>query len=223
MESLSDALHWSLIPIYDQNVPADHICRGRHIRLIMNSRMQYMLLKHFFPDHESSDHYVWLTHEKKNSAAGGALFCRHVGSMIRRRGLLANLSIRENLLLPFLYAEGGKSLEKAEHEVTEVAESLGLSALLYEQAGERSAYTHALVSLGRCILKKSSVIIMQEVHMGMPPERLQIFHHKVKQTIQCLGSGVLYLTSFQDEGSGLEFSQTHEIKCDNVPDMSGIW
>ena len=95
--------------------------------------------------------------------------------------------------------------------------------MLYEQAGERSAYTHALVSLGHGLLKRTDVIVAQEVHVGMPPERLQIFRDKVTEAMQKLEAGVLYLTASMHEGSGLEFSQTYEIECDNVPDVSGIW
>jgi len=223
MEPLGDRLHWKAIPIYDDTVPSDHIGRGKHIRLLMNTRMQHMLLQHFFPNQTSNDAYVWLTHKHQSFTAGTPSFCNHVGSMIRRRGLLANLSIRENLLLPFLCSDNKNILKAAEAKVNEVADFLGISELLYKQAGERSAYTHALVSLGHCILKDSDVIVMQEVHAGMPPERSEIFHHKVKQGVEHLGAGVLYLSSCHGEGSGLEFSRTYEIKCDNVPDMSGIW
>jgi len=226
MEPVSDRLHWRAMEIYDRQLPADYICRGKHVRFVMNASMQYMFLGRFFPQFvldEGDNPYVWLDYQGKRVEAGKPDYCARVGSMIRRRGLLANLNIRENLLLPFLYAEDSSCLKKAEDEVESVAEFLGLSSLLYEQAGERSAYTHALVSLGHCLLKRPDVIVAQEVHVGMPPERLESFREKAKVAMQQLGAGVLYLTASRHEGSGLEFSQTYEIECDNVPDVSGIW
>jgi len=226
MEPVSHELHWRGMDICDRQLPVGSICRGKNIRFVMNSSMQYMFLDRFFPQFvldEDGDAYVWLEYAGKRVVAGKSAYCARVGSMIRRRGLLANLSIRENLLLPFLYAEDTSCLKRAEREVEDVAEFLGLNSLLYEQAGERSAYTHALVSLGHCLLKRPDVIVAQEVHVGMPPERLQIFRDKAQEAMQELGAGVLYLTSSMHEGSGLEFSRTYEIECDNVPDVSGIW
>ncbi|MDQ6967404.1 MAG: hypothetical protein Q9M14_01800 [Mariprofundaceae bacterium] len=223
---VSSELHWRAMTVCDRQLPEDYICRGKHIRFVMNGSMQYMFLDRFFPQFvldEGDDAYVWLECAGKRVVAGTPAYCAGIGSMIRRRGLLANLSIRENLLLPFLYAEDSARLQRAEDEVGSVAEFLGIDSLLYEQAGERSAYTHALVSLGHCLLKRPDVIVAQEVHVGMPPERLQIFRDKVKEAMQQLEAGVLYLTSTIHEGSGLKFSRTYEIECDNVPDVSGIW
>jgi len=226
MEFVSDMLHWRAMDVCDKQLPADYICRGKHIRFVMNASMQHMFLSRFFPQfmlNEGDASHVWLEHLGKRVEAGKPAYCARVGSMIRRRGLLANLSVRENLLLPFLYTEDTSYLQKAEDEVDDVAEFLGLSSLLYEQAGERSAYTHALVSLGHCLLKRPDVIVVQEVHVGMSPERLHVFRDKAKEAMQKLQAGVLYLTSSMHEGSGLEFSRTYEIECDNVPDVSGIW
>jgi len=226
MEPVSDELHWRAMEVADRQLPEDYICRGKHVRFVMNCSMQYMFLDRFFPQFvldQGDSPYVWLNYGGKRVVAGKPAYCARIGSMIRRRGLLANLSMRENLLLPFLYAEDTSCLNRAEDEVETVAEFLGLSSLLYEQAGERSVYTHALVSLGHCLLKRPDVIVAQEVHVGMPPERLQTFRDKAKEAVTQLNAGVLYLTSSIHEGSGLEFSRTYEIECDNVPDVSGIW
>ncbi len=226
MESVSDELHWRAMEMCDRQLPEDYICRGKHIRFVMNSKMQHMFLDRFFPQFvlDAGDNpHVWLTYKGKRVVAGKPAYCARVGSMIRRRGLLANLSVRENLLLPFLYGEDKACLKKAEREVEAVAEFLGLSSLLYEQAGERSVYTHALVSLGHCLLKRPDVIVAQEVHVGMLHDHLQVFRDKAKEAVAQLGAGVLYLTSSIHEGSGLEFSRTYEIECDNMLDASGVW
>lgn len=226
MEPVGDSLYWRDIEICGQALPDGHVCRGEHIRFIMNTNMQQEFLNYFFPQFllpEEDEGNVWLEHQGLRLRAGSPEFCARIGGMIRRRGLLANLSIRENLLLPFLYAEDASQLKKADSEVDAIADFLGLMPLLYQQAGERSAYTHALISLGHCLLKKPDVIVGQEVHIGMPPDRLEFFRDKAAEAMEMLGAGVLYLSSSAHEGSGLNFKQTHEIECGDVPDVTGIW
>ncbi|MDX8397086.1 MAG: hypothetical protein R8K49_02075 [Mariprofundaceae bacterium] len=226
MEHVTDGLYWNSLNVCDQTLEANHVGTTEHVRIVMNNQMQYSFLGYFFPQfqlNEAGDPPVFLQHKGERFAAGSAEFCAHVACMIRHRGLLANLTMRENLLLPFLYAENSERLKQAESELEEVADFLELSSLLDEQAGERSVFTHALVSLGHCLLKKPNIIIAQEVHVGMPPERQELFRKKAMQAMQKLQAGVLYLTSSTEEGSGLEFSRTYEIECANVSDMSGIW
>jgi len=190
-----------------------------------SARFQFAFLSLMFPDmgaQGSLASSIWLDSKGKQYQAGSPEFCQRVGSMIRHRGLMANISIRENLLLPFLYAADPDVLHRAREQADDVAEFLGLEGL-DSQAGERSNYTHALVSLGHCMLKKPDVIVAQEVHVGMTPERLQMFSEKAREAVERLGSGVLYLSASEHEGSGLQFARSHTIADDSVPDVSGIW
>lgn len=222
---MSDRLRWDDIRIFGDLLEADVVSRDESVRIVMNNRFQYAFLSLMFPDmgaRGSLASSIWLESDGERFQAGSQEFCMRVGSMIRHRGLMANLSIRENLLLPFLYCGDESCLQSAKERVSEVAEFLELEGL-DSQAGDRSNYTHALVSLGHCLLKRPDVIVAQEVHVGMPPERLKLFADKVRGALEMLGSGVLYLTSSEHEGSGLNFARTHMIVDDNVPDVSGIW
>lgn len=222
---MSDVLKWNDIQLFGDLLEADEVSRGTNIRIVMNNRFQYAFLSLMFPDmgtQGSLASSIWLESDGKKYMAGTPEFCMKTGSMIRHRGLMANLSLRENLLLPFLYCSDAACLQKAEDRVEEVAEFLGLEGL-DTQAGERSNYTHALVSLGHCMLQKPDVIVAQEVHVGMSPDRLKKFAAKASEALKILGSGVLYLSATVHEGSGMEFARTHEIVDDSVPDVSGIW
>ncbi|MES0371095.1 MAG: hypothetical protein ABUK11_02350 [Mariprofundaceae bacterium] len=222
---MSDVLKWNDIQLFGDLLEADEVSRGTNVRIVMNNRFQYAFLSLMFPDmgaQGSLASSIWLESEGKNYFAGTPLFCLKVGSMIRHRGLMANLSLRENLLLPFLYNCDAASLERAKSRVDEVAGFLGLEGL-DTQAGERSNYTHALISLGHCILQEPDVIVAQEVHVGMSPDRLKMFATKASEALKMLGSGVLYLSASEHEGSGMKFARTHEIVDDSVPDVSGIW
>ena len=222
---VSDKLQWEEIPLFGDVLSADIVEPGQNIRIVMNNRFQYAFLSLMFPDmgvQGSLASSIWLESEGERFPAGSPEFCLRVGSMIRHRGLMANISIRENLLLPFLYCGDEEKLQSAKSRVDEVAEFLGLEGL-DTQAGERSGYTHALVSLGHCVLQEPDVIVAQEVHVGMSPDRLKKFAVKAREALEKLGSGVLYLSGSEHEGSGLKFIRTHQIVDDSVSDVSGIW
>ena len=222
---MRDRLCWDEIMLFGDTLAADCVSPGDNVRIIMNTRFQYAFLSLMFPElgaQGSLASSIWLEREGKRFPAGSPEFCLYVGSMIRHRGLMANLSIRENLLLPFLYCSDQSYLDDAKARLEEVAEFLGLEGL-DSQAGHRSSYTHALVSLGHCLLKKPDIIVAQEVHVGMSPERLAIFAEKARESVEMLDAGVLYLTSTPQEGSMLTFARNHEISNDSVPDVSGIW
>jgi len=222
---MSDVLQWEDLKLFGDLLPADRVARGESVRIVMNNRFQYAFLSLMFPDmgeQGSLASSIWLKSGDVRYRAGSPEFCLRVGSMIRHRGLMANLSLRENLLLPFLYCGDEGCLQKAKARVDEVAEFVGLERL-EQQAGERSGYTHALLSLGHCLLQQPDVIVAQEVHVGMSPDRAQIFREKAKAALELLGSGVLYLSASAHEGSGLKFARTHEIVDDSVSDVSGVW
>ena len=222
---MSDRLQWEDIPLFGDVLSADVVERGRNIRIVMNNRFQYAFLSIMFPDMGAQGSFaslIWLESDGKRYPAGSPEFCLRVGSMIRHRGLMANITIRENLLLPFLYSGDETKLKRARERVDEIAEFLDLEGL-DSQAGERSGYTHALVSLGHCMLQEPDVIVAQEVHVGMSPDRLKKFAEKAKEALGILGSGVLYLSASEQDQSGIKFEHTHQIVDDSVPDVSGIW
>jgi len=215
---VSDTLRWRELDMHGGTVPSGKVSFGEYVRLVMDGRCQYDFMRHLFFEADAGEEawQVWLETDTASIQAGTPEFVERVGSMIRHRGLLANLSLRENLLLPFLYRGDSEKLQQAEKEIDEVAEFIGLAPSLNEQAGERSAYTHALVSLGRCLLLHPDIIVAQEVHVGMPPERLAHFRALALEALNVLGSGVLYLTASEHEGSGVEFVRTLSLKMPAV-------
>jgi len=222
---VSDMLQWKDIPLFGDVLKADYVTPGENVRIVMNNRFQFAFLSLMFPDmgaQGSLASSIWLDSGGKQYPAGSPEFCLRVGSMIRHRGLMANITIRENLLLPFLYAADPDVLHQAREQVDDVARFLELEGL-DSQAGERSGYTHALVSLGHCMLQKPDIIVAQEVHVGMTPDRLQRFAEKAREALEKIGSGVLYLSASEHESSGIQFVRMHEIGDDSVPDVSGIW
>jgi ABC-type transport system involved in cytochrome c biogenesis ATPase subunit len=211
-------LFWRELKLGRSTVPASHVGFGEYVRLVMDIQYQHAFMQHLFTMADYPDKHtweIWLETESASYHAGTAEFITRLGSMIHHQGLLSNLSLRENLLLPFLYRRGQETLEQATDELEDVANWLGLSAMLDQQAGERTTYIHALVSLGRCLLIKPTIIIAQEMHIGMPPDHLDHFRDLSLAALEKLGAGLLYLTASPNEGSGLEFSRTLTVGQDH--------
>ncbi|HXH64177.1 MAG TPA: hypothetical protein VNH42_01555 [Mariprofundaceae bacterium] len=208
---MREALWWRKLQLADVELPESSVGIGEHVRLIMDEACQHAMMERIInvpSGGEPEAWQVWMETEQGKFRADTPEFHAYVGIMIRRRGLLANLSLRENLLLPFLYHGDAGKIARAEQEVEAVAEFIGLADILHEQAGERSGYTHALVSLGRCMLMHPAIIVAQEIHVGMSPERQMHFRDLAIEALRRLGSGLLYLTSTEYEGSGVRFDRT---------------
>jgi ABC-type transporter Mla maintaining outer membrane lipid asymmetry ATPase subunit MlaF len=208
---MKSTLFWRQLQLGCSIVPASRVDFGEYVRLVIDFQYQYAFMRHLFAQADYPDKHawqIWLETDSASYHSGTSEFVSRLGSMIRHQGLLANLSLRENLLLPFLYRGDQELLEQAVDELEEVANWLGLSAMLDQQAGERTTYIHALVSLGRCLLLRPSIIVAQEVHIGMPPDHLDHFRDLSMAALERLGSGLLYLTASPNEGSGLNFSRT---------------
>ncbi|MDQ6991732.1 MAG: hypothetical protein Q9M11_08390 [Mariprofundaceae bacterium] len=217
MTAIDDELHWHDLTLCHQTLASGHISQGERVRFIMHEKLQKELLATFFLcpfSQYCSSPKVWLDHQHEHLSSGSAEFCAQVGCMIRERGLLANLSLKENLLLPFLYANQRKSLQQAEKNLHQVAHFLGIEDQLNEKAGNRPIYMHGLMSLGHCLLKKTSIVIAQDLYLGMQAEYATKFHRKVLKTLKILNPGVLYLTSSKSNQSELSFDRSYHLTCD---------
>jgi len=195
------------------------VSRGERKRVIMPRPCQYAWLDYLFPErmlHGKEGWKLWLETDSASFQAGSRLFLERVVSMLHHRGTVANLSLRENLLLPFLFHGDEDTLVQAEQELPEVAAFLDLTGHLDEQAGERSAYTHGIISLGRCMLQKPDIVVTQDVHCGMPPHRLQRFRVLFLEAMELLQAGLLYLSTSEHDGSGIMFEDSLELLVSTV-------
>jgi len=205
---------WRDMQLLAYELPTGCVSMGERKRLIMPRGCQYAWLHCLFPErmlHGKEGWQLWLETDDASFQAGSRMFLERVAVMLHHRGIIANLSLRENLLLPFLYHGGEDALKQAEQHLPEIAVFLGLSGTLDEQAGERSAYTHGIISLGRCMLQKPDVVVAQDVHCGMPPHRLQRFRELFLEAMASLQAGMLYLSTSEYDGSGIMFEDSLEL------------
>jgi len=208
---------WRDMRLLERALPAGCVSRGERKRIVMPRRCQYVWLHGLFPDQVlqgKEGWQLWLETDEASFQAGSRMFLDKVVSILNHRGIIANLSLRENLLLPFLYCGNEHALIQAEQDLPEVAVFLGLSGTLDEQAGERSAYTHGIISLGRCMLQKPDIVVAQDVHCGMPPHRLQRFRDFFLEAMESLQAGLLYLSTSEHDGSGIIFEDSLELSTE---------
>ena len=202
-------LHWRDMPLSGGSEWSGYVASGERVHAVAPLPDQFDWLDHCYRT-EKEQHVwrIWLETGSDSRRSGSQEFFGNVASMLIGRGLMANLSMRENLLLPFLYRTDSEALAKAAEAVDDVAEYLGVTEHLDERAGERSTYTHALVSLGRCMLQRPEMIIIQDIYIGMMPERAARFRELSLPVFDELQSGILYFSGSQHEGSGLRFDRT---------------
>ncbi len=210
---MHESLQWDDLPLGDHFVPAGTLLAGEYMRLVMPVPLQQRFMERLFCAGETSacDWQIAFQSDEGRYPIGTSAFTWRIGSLIRDHGILANLTLGENLLLPFLYQQDREKLLQAEAARDKVATWLGVREQLAERAGVRSTYMHALISLGRCMLTKPRVIVAQEAHIGMSPEHLAHFRALSGELLQELDCGLLYLSDSADEGSALTFAKSVHI------------
>ncbi len=223
MEPVNIALYWDNLTLQQATLPAHHVKQGERVHVMMPEKAQQLFLDMVFrcplSQDDTLEQHVWLSNGGQKVLAGSDAFCRHLACMLRQRGLLANLTLKENLLLPFLYADRKEDLKHAEKALMDVVEFLDMQDKLDEKAGERPPYIHALISLGHCLLKKPSIVVAQDVHWGMTEEHSQRFQRKMLCALKTWNPGILYLSSAVPEHAELPFQRTCTLEGDVSSNM----
>jgi len=194
-------LCWKAMHLLDIRIPAGCVQRGQMQRLVMPRRYQLDWVCQM----TGKSDCVWLDTGLQKLAGSSEAFARRVACVMQQRGALANLSLRENIMLPFLYAGKEEEIRRCSVALPEIASRLDIAGKLDEQAGERSGYVHGLIALGRTMLMQPDFIVVQDAHAGIPPHRQERFRKLFCEMLEGLGAGVLYLSASGQDGSGLEF------------------
>lgn len=207
VQAKTTRLSWKVMQLFDIQVPAGELGPGDRQRLVMPRRYQFEWLNRML----AGDGSVSLVTPAGEQSGGGESFSRLVACLLHQRSTLANLSLRENILLPLLYRGRAAELEAAMQALPGIAARLDIGARLDEQAGERSAYMHGLIGLARVLLQKPAFIVVQDAHSGMQLHRLESFRALFCDIVDELQAGVLYLTASRQDVSGLEFCRSLEF------------
>jgi len=198
------SLCWRPMQLLDIAMPSGCVLSGEKRRLVIPRRYQLEWLKQM----NAASGAVWLQTATEKLSGDSEAFARRVACMLHQRSALANLSLRENIMLPFLYAGRDDETARAAAALPGIAARLEIADKLEEQAGERSGYMHGLIALGRTMLMQPEFIVVQDAHAGMQPHRQETFRKLFCEVVDALGAGVLYLSASEQDGSGLDFCQS---------------
>jgi hypothetical protein len=113
-DDASVRLCWRTINYADDEIPAAAIEQGSSMHMILNYPMQYAFVNSCCPRFVTSEGAnVWLQMQDQRFFAGECQFTQHVAFVLRHKGLMANLTMRENLMLPFACETDQDRLAKA--------------------------------------------------------------------------------------------------------------
>jgi ABC-type transporter Mla maintaining outer membrane lipid asymmetry ATPase subunit MlaF len=200
-------LYWNDLQLLDIDIPAGGIRRGEKQRLVMPQRYQFEWLKKM----STPDGCIRLRTKNGDVSCGSESFVKHVACVLHQRSALANLSLRENILLPFLYKKREPETSRAMQALPDIATRLEISDLLDEQAGERFSFMHGVISLGRAMLLQPDFIVVLDAHLGMQPPKRDFFRSLFCSFVEETGAGVLYLSTSVQDASGLKFCRSLEL------------
>lgn len=154
---------------------------------------------------------------------------RNVAMVFQQYSLYPHLSVRENLAFPLKSPLLRTSAEEIERKVGEVAETLQISHKLDNKATELSGGEMQRVSIGRALVRKPRVYLMDEPLSSLDAKLRSDLRIELKRIQSSLGATMLYVTHDQveamtmathvgvlDHGSLVQFGTPREIYEDPV-------
>jgi ABC-type lipoprotein export system ATPase subunit len=136
---------------------------------------------------------------------------KKVGFVLNGLGLLANLTIKENIMLPVLYHKTKHSADVMKR-LAALVEETGLQDIMEERAGLRSARVNNEVSLCRCVLQEAAYVLMQQPQSSMSMKEAKQFTQLMLKVVGDLRAGVVYLTASADDCGGFTASNQINLK-----------
>jgi len=214
---LQPKLCWNEVLLEDKlTVFSGTLERGSNAQLVLSETHQNQLFKAWLNASHPQCLQV-IQSQKMLKSLGYAL-----GVVLSGRGLLANITIQENIMLPFLYHDQLQYTKQAQLQLEKVAQTLGLEDILGEQTGLRSPLIHGLVSLCRCVLQQASFIVMQQPCAKMSNQEKRQFREISKRVVTSLDAGLLYITDTVDDDGGFEFDKHLDIRIDGLEKKMGM-
>lgn len=96
-------------------------------------------------------------------------FRRRVGVCFHRLGLTSNLTVRQNLLVPMLYA-GGLAAEEADRRVAELIERLQLGRWASARPMSLPPEVRIMVGIARAAVQEPELLILEDPATNLPLE-----------------------------------------------------
>lgn len=199
------SLAWQDLKLPEGRLPEGELVQGQRMRIVAGKDWQNAFLQHIV--RPQGDWRFCLKTAEATYQAGSEEFFSSVHILLSECGFLANLTIRENLLLPLLYRGGKKELVQASKAVDAVAVEFHLGDL-DAHPEDFSPQTHHRIAVARAALVKPNFLIAQELHLGVHLAAWKLLCMSLNNILNRQGSAMLYLTESEDPIPGLRFDRT---------------
>lgn len=154
---------------------------------------------------------------KETASISSHNFVRHGLAMVPEgRGIFAKLTVEENLLMGAFYRDDKAAIQNELEHVYELFPRL--KERFKQLAGTLSGGEQQMVAMGRAILSKPKLLLLDEPSMGLAP----IIVQKIFEIIQMISAqGVTMLLVEQNAKLALEISQRGYVMESGRITMSG--
>ncbi|MGK7344957.1 MAG: ABC transporter ATP-binding protein [Candidatus Nitrospinota bacterium M3_3B_026] len=126
---------------------------------------------------------------------------RDVAMVFQSYALYPHMTVHENIAFPLRVRKTPK--KEVDREVLKAAESLGLSKLLSRKPSELSGGQRQRVALGRAIVRKPKVFLMDEPLSNLDARLRVEMRTELKRIHERLGITTVYVTHDQEEAMSL--------------------
>jgi cell division transport system ATP-binding protein len=96
-------------------------------------------------------------------------FRRRVGVCFQRHGLISNLSVRQNLLMPMIFA-GGLSAQEADQRVSEIIQRLRLQRWAHVRPMSLPPEVRIMVGISRAAVHEPELLVLEDPATNLPPD-----------------------------------------------------
>lgn len=122
---------------------------------------------------------------------------QHMGYILQSGGLIASLSVRENIMTAVRFAKGRHD----QQHIDMLVESLGLSDLLRRRPSQLSGGQRQRVAIARALVHKPSLILADEPTAAVDHELANGVCQALRSCAGSLGSAVVMVTHNRDLAS----------------------
>lgn len=205
-----NGLSWPSIKLNHWVLKHTQLSWHDHCFIHIPESIQKSWLQHlFFPTTHTQPTLI-LHLQQQTYGVHHPVFWQHIKVIMCHDGLLANLTLYDNLLLPALYHQHPISNK----QVKEVITLLDLTEQIHQQAAERDNELHARIALGQCLLYPPKMIVIQDICTSLSPKNKHCFYDLLHIVLQRTGAGLCYISSSEHVSFPVHFS--HQLRLEPV-------
>lgn len=119
--------------------------------------------------------------ETKNLEELAAVRQEKMGYVSKSTDLLPNLSVLENLELPYFFQTGARQITASKHQrLEQLSRLIGIHSILTEKAQGLSAFEEKCIAIIRACINSPSILLLEEFELDFNEEQCEILKNFFK-------------------------------------------